>query len=72
MAAKPVLAISILIMESVMPIPMLAIYISKFIFFGNSDLASWQKITFINHVVLVGISRKLDINIKSFEKNRQS
>ena len=71
MAAKPVLAISILIMELVMPIPMLAIYISK-LFFGNSDLASWQKITFINHVVLVGISRRLDINIKSFEKNRQS
>jgi hypothetical protein len=34
MAAKPVLAISILIMELVMPIPMLAIYISKFIFLG--------------------------------------
>ena len=38
MAAKPVLAISILIIESVMPIPMLAIYISKFICFENNNL----------------------------------
>ena len=61
MVAKPALAISILIMELVMPIPMLAIYIFKFICFENNNLASWQKITFINHVVFVGISRRLEL-----------
>ena len=70
MVAKPALAISILIMELVMPIPMLAIYIFKFICFENNNLASWQKITFINYAVLVDIYRRLGINIKSFEKNR--
>ena len=70
MVAKPALAISILTMQLVMPIPMLAIYIFKFIFFENNNPASWQKITFINHTVLVDLYRRLSINIKSFEKNR--
>ena len=70
MVAKPALAISILTMGLVMPIPMLAIYIFKFICFENNNLASWQKITFINHAVLVDLHRRLGINIKSFEKNR--
>ena len=38
MVAKPALAISILIIELVMPIPMLAIYIFKFICFENNNL----------------------------------
>ena len=71
MAAKPVLAISILIMELVMPIPMLAIYIFKFICFENNNLVQilcrnkyFEIHSIINCVPLVIKSKKTIVYIQ--------